>query len=285
MRVKAMLLLSGLAGTLSLTAVQPQASAAPGTTAPLADRAGSAGTVPAGTLPITNFHEFVVDAAHGHLFFTQGYGGIDNFTKHNAITVTNLSGKLVATIGGQDNVQGIALSPDGSTLYAADEGDDAVSAISTTTLQETARYPLGTGNAPYGVAVQSGKVWVGYQGPAGAFIGEIDPVLPATFTPQAMSSFFSVGLTSRAIRPTAARCWPPTATTRSTGRRSAATTSRPRRLPYTSRRPPRAAAAEWSATPSSLVARTSSLLARGPRIPASRRPPRRSSTTARPSCR
>jgi len=194
-RVKAMLLLSGLAGTLSLTAVQPQASAAPGTTAPLAARAGSAGTVPAGTLPITNFHEFVVDAAHGHLFFTQGYGGIDNFTKHNAITVTNLSGKLVATIGGQDNVQGIALSPDGSTLYAADEGDDAVSAISTTTLQETARYPLGTGNAPYGVAVQSGKVWVGYQSPAGGFIGVIDPTMPpaSAFTPQAMSSFFSVG--------------------------------------------------------------------------------------------
>jgi YVTN family beta-propeller protein len=137
----------------------------------------------------------VVDAVHGHLFFTQGYGGIDNFTRHNTITVTSLSGQLVATIGGQDNVQGIALSPDGSTLYAADEGDDAVSAISTTTLQETARYPLGTGNAPYGVAAQSGKIWVGYQGSTGAFIGEIDPAMPpaSAFTPQAMSSFFSVG--------------------------------------------------------------------------------------------
>ena len=193
MRVRAVLLMSGLAGALSLVAMSPQATAAPWTSTGRPP-AGLAGAEP-GTLPITNFHQFVVDAAHGHLFFTQGHGSIDNFTQHNAITVTNLSGQPVATIGGQDNVQGIALSPDGSTLYAADEGDDAVSAISTTTLQETVRYPLGTGNAPYGVAVQSGKVWVGYEGTAGAFIGEIDPTMPpaSAFTPQAVSSFFSVG--------------------------------------------------------------------------------------------
>ena len=87
------------------------------------------------------------------------------------------------------------MSADGSTLYPADEGDGAVSAISTPTLQETARYPLGTGKALYGVAVQSGKVRVGYQSPAGAFIGVIDPTMPpaSAFTPQALSSFFSVG--------------------------------------------------------------------------------------------
>ncbi|HUB39953.1 MAG TPA: hypothetical protein VMA72_13970 [Streptosporangiaceae bacterium] len=192
MRVKAALVMSGLAGALSLAVTTPQATAAPWTHTTLTAPAGAAAAEP-GTLPITNFHQFVVDAAHGHLFFTQGYGSIDNFTQHNAITVTNLSGQLVTTIGGQDNVQGIALSPDGSTLYAADEGDDAVSAISTSTLQQTVQYPLGTGNAPYGVAVQSGKVWVGYQGTAGAFIGEIDPTMPpaSAFTPQAMSSFFS----------------------------------------------------------------------------------------------
>jgi YVTN family beta-propeller protein len=174
--------------------MSPEATAAPLTATARTAPAGVVGAKP-GTLPITNFHQFVVDAVHGHLFFTEGYGGIDHFTQHNAISVTNLSGQLVATIGGQDNVQGIALSPDGSTLYAADEADDAVSAISTTTLLETARYPLGTGNAPYGVAVQSGKVWVGYQGAAGSFIGEINPTAPpaSAFTPQAMSSFFSAG--------------------------------------------------------------------------------------------
>ncbi len=189
MRVRVVLLMSGLAAALSVAAMSPQATAAPWTST-----ARTAAVAEQGTLPITNFHQLVVDAVHGHLFFTQGYGGIDNFTQHNAITVTNLSGQLVTTIGGQDNVQGLALSPDGSTLYAADEADDAVSAISTTTLAEIARYPLGTGNAPYGVAVQSGKVWVGYQGTAGSFIGEIDPTVPpaSAFTPQALSSFFSV---------------------------------------------------------------------------------------------
>ena len=199
MRIRAVLLMSALAGALSLVAIAPQAMAAPWSSTARTEPAGPAGPAGAagaesGALPITNFHQFVVDAVHGHLFFTQGHGSIDNFTEHDAITVTNLSGQLVASIGGQDNVQGIALSPDGSTLYAADEGDDAVSAISTTTLQETARYPLGTGNAPYGVAVQSGNVWVGYQGTAGSLIGEINPTMPAAsaFTPEALSSFFSV---------------------------------------------------------------------------------------------
>lgn len=183
MRVKATLLVSGVAGTLSLVAVPPYASAAP--TAVAEATAATAAAAPAGTLPITSFHEFAVDAAHGHLFFSQG-------SRTSSIIVTNLSGKLVATIGGQADVEDITLSPDGSTLYAADQGADAVSAISTTTLKETSRYSLGTGNAPYGVAVQSGKIWVGYQGSGGSFIGEIDPVT-ATFTPEAMSSFFSVG--------------------------------------------------------------------------------------------
>ena len=200
MRVGAVLLVSGLAGALSLMSAGPQAVAAAredATALPASASVGAlpaggltAGALPAGVLPITNFHELVVDAAHGHLFFTEGYGSVDGWTKHNSIVVTNLAGQLVATIGGQDDVQDIALSPDGSTLYAADEGDDAVSAISTTTLKQTARYSLGAGNAPYGVAVESGKIWVGYQGPMGA-IGEIDPGPPATFTPQVVSSVFS----------------------------------------------------------------------------------------------
>jgi|HubBroStandDraft_4_1064222.scaffolds.fasta_scaffold05187_3 YVTN family beta-propeller protein len=186
MRVK-VALLSGLAAAVSLPAMSAQASTTPGS------HGSPAVTIAAepGTLPITNFHQFVVDAAHGHLFFTQGYSSTDGFTKHNAITVTNLSGHLVTTITGQDDVQGIALSPDGSTLYAADEGDDAVSAISTTTLKETARYSLGTGNAPYGVAVQSGMIWVGYGSSTGGMIGEINPTPPGTFTPQVVSSVYS----------------------------------------------------------------------------------------------
>lgn len=80
----------------------------------------------------------MADTAHGHLFISQGSSSL------NEIIVTDLSGQEFATIPDQDGVMGIALSPDGSTLYAALSADHAVSAISTATLQQTASYPIGT---------------------------------------------------------------------------------------------------------------------------------------------
>jgi hypothetical protein len=145
----------------------------------------------AATLPITRFHEVVADVANGRLFFSGGTQGKD---VSDSIIVTNLAGKLIATLGGQDGVQGITLSPDGSTLYAALSGADAVSAINTTSLEETGLYPLGSGRSPYDVAVQSGRVWVSYSSSAGDFVGAIDPNdTPASaFTPLALPSSFSV---------------------------------------------------------------------------------------------
>jgi YVTN family beta-propeller protein len=121
-------------------------------------------------LQITSFYQIVADTAHSHLFISQGS------SSQNHITVTNLSGKQVATIGGEDGVQGIAMSPDGKTLYAALGSSHAVSAINTATLTQTASYPIGNANTPVDVAVQSGKVWVSYNtGTAGtAAIGDID---------------------------------------------------------------------------------------------------------------
>jgi|HubBroStandDraft_1064217.scaffolds.fasta_scaffold00800_20 YVTN family beta-propeller protein len=111
-----------------------------------------------------------VDVAHGHIFISQGS------TTQDTILVTNLSGQKVAAIPGQDGVMGIVLSPDGSTLYAALSSSDAVSAISTATLKPIATYPLGTGDSPQDVAVQSGDVWVSYNTatPGAAAIGDID---------------------------------------------------------------------------------------------------------------
>jgi sugar lactone lactonase YvrE len=64
------------------------------------------------TLPITSYYQMAVDAAHGHIFISQGSSGEDG------ILVTDLTGQ-VTTITGQDGVFGLTLSPDGSTLYAA----------------------------------------------------------------------------------------------------------------------------------------------------------------------
>ena len=95
-----------------------------------------------------------MDATHGHIFISQGSSSQDG------ILVTDLSGQVVTTITGQSSVTGLALSPDGSTLYNAISY--AVNAISTSTLTQTASYPMPAGDSPFNVAVQSGKVWVSY---------------------------------------------------------------------------------------------------------------------------
>lgn len=121
------------------------------------------------SLPITSYYQMVVDASHDHIYISEGGG-------QNAILVTDLTGQVITTISGENGAEGIALSPDGTTLYAALSTADAVSAIDTTTLQQVASYPLGAGDSPRDVAVQSGELWVSYgNGTAGeAGIGDID---------------------------------------------------------------------------------------------------------------
>jgi hypothetical protein len=151
--------------------------------------AGSAHADTTNSLNITSFYQIVADTAHSHLFISQGSSSL------NHIIVTNLAGKQVATIGGQDGVIGIALSPDGKTLYAALSASHAVTAISTSTLKQTASYSIGNANTPHDVAVQSGKVWVSYDTgtPGTAAIGDIDLTAntPAFETQAAMGGWYS----------------------------------------------------------------------------------------------
>jgi YVTN family beta-propeller protein len=143
----------------------------------------------AATLPISAYYQMVVDSTNDHLFFSQGS------STGNSILVTDFAGNTVATISGQNGVMGIAISPDGSTLYAALSGANAVSAISTSTLTETARYELPAGDAPYSVAVQSGKLWVSYDaGTTGAAsIGDFDlsAATPSLEAQSAMGGWYS----------------------------------------------------------------------------------------------
>jgi hypothetical protein len=137
-------------------------------------------------LPIASFDQIVADPANGYLFLSD--------PDQNEILVTSLTGQEVTTIGGQDGVMGIALSADGSTLYAALAAGDAVIAINTTTFAQTASYPLPAGDTPFNVAVQSGDVWVSYStGTAGA-IGDIDvsASAPAFATQPNMGGWASV---------------------------------------------------------------------------------------------
>jgi hypothetical protein len=121
---------------------------------------------------LTGFTQMVVDTSAGHIFMSGG----------GSIVVTDLSGKYVTTLDAKDGVQGIALSSDGTTLYAALTAGTVV-AINTKTDKQSATYPLGTGDVPYSLALQSGTLWVSYKGTAAdsGAIGNID-LTSGTFT-------------------------------------------------------------------------------------------------------
>jgi Bacterial Ig-like domain (group 3) len=177
LRNRTRLLLLAVAGMIVPVGLLPVGSAQPA----LADSAAS--------LPITSYYQMAVDAAHGHIFISQGS------TSQNGILVTDLTGQVVTTITGQTGVRGITLSPDGSILYAALGTADAVTAISTATLTQTASYPLPAGDSPVDVAAQSGKVWVSYNTGTlfAAAIGYFDPSVasPTLQTPAVMGGWFS----------------------------------------------------------------------------------------------
>src|ERR1700691_5159117 len=151
---------SALAVALGSAGMMAASARAATSTATTAGQVAPAGTATPGiapvSLPISSFYQIVADPAQGYLFISAGS------SSYNEILVTNLAGQEVGTITGQDGVMGLALSADGSTLYAALSADHAVTAIDTSTLKQTASYPIPDADTLLDVAVQSGKVWVSY---------------------------------------------------------------------------------------------------------------------------
>ncbi|MGA5729133.1 hypothetical protein ACPCI1_10845 [Streptomyces seoulensis] len=130
-----------------------------------------------GALPLSHYAHMVADGAHQHLFFSQGAGT-------TGIVVTDLAGGPVATLDGEQGADGLALSPDGSTLYAALTDGDAIAVIDTATLTETRRVATGADSAPVSLAVAGGKVWYSYTDADGkGTVGALDPD-GLTATPQ-----------------------------------------------------------------------------------------------------
>lgn len=173
------LLAPALAGLLVLLA--PPASGA---------RADSGTTV----AQLTSFHEMTVDSSAGYIFLSEG-------GSTGGIVVTNLSGGYVTTLDTGAGVTGLALSPDGSYLYAAlttgtsSSNADSINVIDVSTVAATqpaeSAYQLGNGDVPLSLAFQSGQLWVSYAGSSGA--GGIDSFDPSSdvFTPAATGSWAS----------------------------------------------------------------------------------------------
>jgi len=127
------------------------------------------------TAPLTQlsaFHQILVDESAGYVFLSEGQDGMDFF--HNptygdpGIVVTDLTGTYLTTIDSGDGVEGMALSADGNTLYAALGADSAVAAIDVSSITAATNTPAQTllnlhgSERPYSVALQSGKLWVSY---------------------------------------------------------------------------------------------------------------------------
>jgi hypothetical protein len=177
-----------VAGTLGLLALPATAG-----------RADSAATLP----QLTGFHQMVVDSANGYVFLSEGISSeslLSGASSSTAIVVTDLTGTYITTLDAGDGVEGMALSSDGNTLYAALAATDQVAAIdvaagsivATTTTPTQTLYNLGTGDVPYSVTLQSGDIWVSYDttGTAGSGgIGAIDPTGP-TFESSAVPAEF-----------------------------------------------------------------------------------------------
>jgi hypothetical protein len=121
------------------------------------------------TLPLAGFGDLVVDGAHQHVLVSGGATG-------NEIAVTDLSGRVVKTIGGQFGASGLALSQDGRTAFVALAAGDAISAIDTATLAERARYATGPGTCPTHLAGAGSRLWFGYgcDSSTGGGIGLLD---------------------------------------------------------------------------------------------------------------
>ncbi|QIY96552.1 hypothetical protein HEP87_24230 [Streptomyces sp. S1D4-11] len=118
-------------------------------------------------LPIAHFAHMVVDAPHGHLFISGGAGT-------DGILVTDLDGGNPTMISGEPGATGLALSVDGSALYAALPDQDTIAAISTESLTESTRYGTGAGTHPDSLAVAGGTLWFGYGTVGADGIGSVD---------------------------------------------------------------------------------------------------------------
>jgi hypothetical protein len=134
--------------------------------------ASTAGAVGAVSLPsLSSLHEVLVDTSAdkgaGYIFYSEGQsaGALeerDSLAKSGVI-VTTLNGSYVKTLESGNGTEGIALSADGSTLYAATA--TGIAAINANTLATENDVPLVAGGGtllPYDLAVQGGDLWISY---------------------------------------------------------------------------------------------------------------------------
>ncbi|MET8952686.1 Ig-like domain repeat protein [Streptomyces sp. NPDC004393] len=133
--------------------------------------AGTASAAPASVYAVGGF---VVDGAIGRVFVGDAETG--------KVFAADYSGNQVGEADGITDVTDLALSDDGSTLYAAASGNHQIVALDAATLNVKTRYTVPTTTGPTHVAVSGGKVWFTYGDQWDGNLGSVDPAGAGTVT-------------------------------------------------------------------------------------------------------
>ncbi|MEU4422713.1 hypothetical protein AB0F81_18960 [Actinoplanes sp. NPDC024001] len=130
--------------------------------------AGTASADQSSALPVTSLGDVVVDGLHQQILLSDPSSG--------EIVAAGYDGAVKARLANLPGVRGLELSADSSMLYAAVDEARAVVTVSTETLTEVDRYPLGDAVYPQDVTVAGDRIWFGYDDSTGRATGNFGSV-------------------------------------------------------------------------------------------------------------
>ncbi|QOV41950.1 Ig-like domain repeat protein [Streptomyces chromofuscus] len=127
----------------------------------------AAGPASAVTATVGSYGGMVVDGARGRVYLGDDATG--------QIIAADYNGNRVDSVSGINGVFDLALSDDGSTLYATARVSHEIVALDAATLDIKARYPVATNAGPAYVEFAGGKVWFSYGDQWDGDLGSVDP--------------------------------------------------------------------------------------------------------------
>ncbi|GLW30033.1 hypothetical protein [Actinoplanes regularis] len=118
-------------------------------------------------LSIAAFGDMVVDATHQRVFISD--------PKSGKVVATDYRGAPVAELTGLPGVLDLVLSADSNSIYAAVPDAHAIVELSTTSVTESDRFPVGDTISPAGVVQTDDRLWFSYAGTDAGGFGSVDP--------------------------------------------------------------------------------------------------------------
>jgi hypothetical protein len=120
-----------------------------------------------GAVTVSTVGGMAVDGALHRVFVGDSTAG--------SVTAADYNGNSLATVTGITGVSDLAVSTDGTTVYAAEPGVHEIVALDASTLAVEATYPVATNFGPTHLAFTSGKLWFSYGNQWASNLGSVDP--------------------------------------------------------------------------------------------------------------